>query len=261
MSKNANVSITASGQDERPTHVIIEDPVTGTKILLVDPEFNRVKHQQVSIITKSAESFADAVLASPGSNKLVELRENGEFVYRDALGDKTINTVRFKLLPAPACKVLGLQGGFQFTQRELLQWKDQWPGTLLPDSDNPEADFEDLAHYKAQGVKNVDILTTDTSIRVNVERDDHADGTKVPRFWKGRSPLFDQHTQQEVTLKLEVVTPEAHPQTGAVSGVLTFCFDLWTPAASAVTALAMDDAATAMSALLEGYTLIRGAID
>jgi hypothetical protein len=257
--KNANISVNASGQTEKAPFVVFDDPTTGAHILLVDPEYDVRGHKTVGITAKDAASFAAAVLASPGDNKLIELRDGGEFVYRDNLGDRGINTVNFKLVPSPTAKVLGMSG-FTFTQRELLQWKDQWPGSLLPNSTNPEADFEDLTHFKSKDIKTVDIETTDAAVRIRVDDVDESD-TKLPLLWKGRSPLFDQHTQQDVTLRMEVKKPDADRQTGEVKGVLLFHFTLWTPASCTVMALAMDDAAAQMGSLLTGYTVIRGTIN
>jgi len=239
-----------------------QHPVTQERILLRDPAYQVVEHKRNVVTCVAADSFVAAVHTLQGANGLVELHETGEFVYRDALGAQLVNTVLFALQEAPTAKVLALKSGFACGQKHILQWKDQWPDTLIPQSNSPEATWAAIKSFKYEKGTKFEAAQDDLAITITATVDKKlADSAGViPKFWLGRSPVYDGHAVQEVTLLLEMTVPEADDD-GKLMGELTFAFKLWSPAAQLVQQLAMEDAAATMAeALGAEFTIIRGRI-
>jgi len=257
----ADVSIEAEQDRSEPFAATIH-PLTGAPILLRDPDLSIVEPKLTQVTCSTPESFAAVVQSLAGANRLVELRDDGTFVYRDALGAQTISTVKLKLRMAETAKVLGLQGCFTCGQRDILRWRDQWPETLVPNCAAADvvATWDALAHYQASGVKEVEVEHNDDRIAVRVMRTTGDERSNLPRLWHGISPYFEGHAAQSVTLRLDVEQPEADPKSGVVTGKLLFVFSLWAPAASEVTAAAMQDALAGMAVALPEFTIIRGEI-
>lgn len=260
MSKQAGVDMKVTAKDERPPFVVAEHPITKTPILLVDPELAAVKHPVVDVICDDAVAFADAVHELQGANSLVELTRGADFIYHDALGDALRYSVAYHLEASPTAQVLCLSRDFTKGQRDLVRWGAQWPGTLVPQGEQPEVAWEMIAAYQAKGTKSVAISHGDQRVSVQVERDDHAEGPNLPRLWTATSPVFEGHAPQTVTLRLDITHPEADTNTGQVSGQLTFGFSLWQPASTEVVSAAMNDACEQMRARLPEFTIIRGKI-
>lgn len=261
MSERSEVQIEATADKTTPPFTVATDPVTGVPFLLLDPELKIREHLCNVVKCYDAASFVAAVDALKGKNRLVELRSDGEFFYQGDLGAGCLNAVRFMLTPAPTAGILCLnRDGYEFSQPGLVRWNAQWPGTLVPQDDNPEAVWEQVAAYSAKGVTQVNVIHGDDRISVSVERDDGAGSTRIPRLWTATSPVYEGHAPHTVTLRLDVGHPQADQKTGTVSGQLTFVFSLWQPAASEVEAEAMEGAAQRMSEALPDLTVIRGLI-
>lgn len=241
--------------------VSTQHPVTQEDILLRDPAYEVVPPTRNTITCSTADSFAGAVDAVCGVNALVELADDGCFSYRDAIGGNGTNLVKFALQPSPTARVLALGGGFACTQKQLLQWKDQWPGTLVPESNSPEATFGAIAAFKAEKGTTFEAAQDDLAIRLSATVEKKGADTMgiIPIYWKGISPLYEDHAEQTVTLRLEIKVPDVDSE-GRLVGELKFEFSLWSPAASFVQRLAMDDAAERMGNLLPAFKVIRGRI-
>lgn len=251
-------------EGEKPLEPYIEvvHPVTGETILLRDPAYAVVPHQRESITCDTAASFATVVETVAGANKLIELHDDGVFVYHDAIGGRRIHTVTFSLQEAPTTRVLALRGGFTMTQKQLLQWKDQWPGTLVPQANDPAATFGAITSFKAEKGTQFEAKHDDFAIRLSatVEKKGTDSQGIIPVFWRGISPVFNNHEAVEVILRMEIEVPDLDAD-GNLKGQLLFNFALWSPDAQAVRKQAMDDAAKQMADRLPELQIIRGKIN
>lgn len=258
---NGTVEVKATGTEPLPPSIICKDPVTGVETLFVRPEYAARPHKQFYVRTEDTASFAAAVRDLKGDNPLVMFDANGVFRYHNELGAARELTVGFDLKAHPTAKVLCLDHGLAFTQRELVEWHAQWSDTLvpiMPDGTAPEAAWEAVQKFSLKGTKSVDVEHGDNGLTVAVDVKD-ALPLHLVRLWKAKSPVFDGHEEQKVTLRLDVVAPEADLQTGKVVGDLRFAFRLWTPAASEITNAAREQACEAMAeALGDEFVVIRG---
>lgn len=247
-------------EDYTPPFVIEKHPVDGVPVMLRDPKFIEVQHRQTTVACTIADSFADAVLSLKGPNKLVTLSDAGQFRYIDSLGAHWINGVTFTLRKAVTAGILMLEHDRTFSQQELLRWCAQWPDTLEPICDTPQAMIENLSRYTVKGSKNVQIEHGDKAVSIMVEKTRGDGGTEVPRLWKARSALYEDGEIQEVTLRLDVEEPDLSND-GKLTGELSFTLSLWTPDAEAVKAAAMQAAIAKMAeALGEEFTILRGVV-
>lgn len=132
-----NVSIDVS--EQTAPYTIFKDPRTGADVVLLDPDLKMMEVSPSVISADTLDSFAAVANAikTDGGNALVELNDDGQFTFRDALGPLSRASVTFKLKPSPTTKVLCIVQGFTSAQRDLLRWNEQWPGTLVPIDDNP----------------------------------------------------------------------------------------------------------------------------
>ena len=239
-------------------------PITGVPMTLLDPAYRVVQHRPNSLVLEAPESFVDVVKilgAEEGASDIVQLRSDGQFVYRDKLGPEAKTIATYKLEKHPTAEVLGLaSNGFSFTQRGLLRWCDQWKDTLIPDDDNPAAVLEELANFKATSVKQAAVSHGEGRASISVEADDFAEGTDFPRRWFGVSPLYRDHEALRTELRMDVKLPEADTSTGNAKGALIFIFKLWSPAACEIEDQGIRNALAVMKERLPDFTIIRGMV-
>lgn len=250
-------------QDQRPapfTEAL--DPVTGTPFLLLDPGLTVHRHEPDEIRCNDAASFVACVQASEGDNKLVELRRDALFTYKNALACAVTVRTSYLLNRAETFPVLCLSSPCGFGQRNLVRWNAQWPGTLIPQCNDPEAAWEHIAAYEAKGSEVVAIEHGDEHVSVQVERRNGAPTQKIPRLWEARSPVYEGYSPQTVTLMLDIEHPEVDAKTSEIAGALTFNFSLWRPAATEIHAAAIEEVQDLMQASLgNGFRVIRGQIE
>lgn len=256
--KKAEIKI--EQEEHTPPFVVEKHPIDGVPVMLRDPKFMEVPHAQTTVMCATADSFADAVLSLKGPNRLVTLSDVGGFAYVDAWGQHWINGVRFTLRKAATASILMLECDRTFSQQELLRWCAQWPDTLEPVCDTPQAMIENLSRYTVKGSKNVQIEHGDQAVSIMVEKTRGDGGTEVPRLWTARSAVYEDGERQEVTLRLDVEEPEISND-GKLTGELSFTLSLWTPDAEAVKAAAMQAAIAKMAEVLgEEFTILRGVV-
>lgn len=259
MAKEAKGIMSFESRDGLPPLVEGKHPISGEPILLRDPELQVVKHEVNTVTCSTRESFAAAVLALQGANRLVELRDGAEYVYCDDLGGMTRRVVRLRLLPAVTAKMLCLEKPVSFTQVELVRFAQQYPEVLLPEGGDASV-FERLQHFVVKSATNVQASVGDRSVSLLVDKGEDSNGLNIPVYWRATSPVFEDGEPEIVTLRMDYELPEANANTGQVSGQLKFTFRLWTPDQAEVWRAAMDDAEYTMRGMLPDFTVIRGAI-
>jgi hypothetical protein len=257
-----SIELSADVPEKDPPFVETAHPLTGEPILLVRPPYSMQLHRETVIKCMDAASFAAAVKASTGTNKLVELTDSGLFRWHNERGPCCTEQVYFQLQNAPTRGILCLSGGQSFGQRELIKWHEQWPDTLAPHGFAEEAQaavWEAIAAYKISEVKAAEITAGEDSISVAISTGKTAGSATYPRLWDTASPVFAGHAEFYTTLRLEIIPPEVG-QDGKVTGSLQFAYNLWQPAASVVLEAAMLDAQQRMQDALPDLTVIRGSI-
>jgi hypothetical protein len=238
----------AVDNDLPPSHVV-EHPVSGVPILLRNPALTVIEPTRAGVVCSDAESFAAAVLALEGENKLVELRDSAEFHYKDALAGRTLRAVGFALTASPTAFILCLEKGQSFAQKALLKFVAQHPECLTPQHPQAAAVLENLSNIEIKGSSNFKSVHTRGGISFSAERQSASVGMDIPEFWTACSPLYAGHVEFETTLRLEIVEPGLDDD-GKVKGELAFKFELWTPDALEVKDAAMVDAQVRMGKLL-----------
>jgi hypothetical protein len=257
-------------QQRREPFVEVVHPATTQALLLVDPDYNLVAPARDVTTCADAVSFAAVVKALRGSGDprqpLVELRDNGQFVWRDDLEGRGLQEVRFQLKPAETACVLGLDRPFRLTQPDLLKLHEQHPEALEPiiepldDARDVTAEWAKVRNFASKEVSEVASESGENGIAVTIKRGASSDIQTLATYWHGESPVFHGHEPFAVKLRLEVVKPEADPATGAVRGFLGFSFSLWAPSAQEILDAAFVDATAQMALRLPDMTIIRGEI-
>lgn len=253
-------SMQGRAENDLPSFVEVKEPISGLPMLFRNPALELVSPERTVVRCSDAESFALTVLEIPTANKLVELRNDGQFVYSDVLGAAQLITVRFTLAVCPTAPMLCLSEGRSFGQKALLQFVAQHPDCLLPQHPQGAAVMENLAQLEIKGSSNFQSVHTPGAISVSMERKKDVAGMSIPEFWTARSPLFHDHATMETTLRLEIVEPRLDDE-GRAQGELAFRFELWTPDAEEVRDAAMADARERMAERLPELYVIRGMIE
>lgn len=263
MDKNVKGDVSIDVSQSIAPYTIFKDPRTGADVVLLDPELRLLETTPSAITANTLDSFGAVVaaIATDGGNRLIELNEDGVFTFRDALGPLSRASVTYKLKGAPTTKVLCTGGGFSTSQRDLVRWNEQWPGTLTPDDPQPEAVWEEIASFKVTQSKSVASATSDTKVSVNIEQDDFADGSTFPAFWKAKSAVYEHGAEVEARLRMTLKLPQVDAATQRVTGAPEFSFSLWTPDSRSLLDAALQDAINRLQDVVgEGFTIIRGSI-
>jgi len=257
-SERANVKIETTAESTGESYAVVEHPVSKVPLLLVSPEWQERPPVRRKVTCDDAVSFAKVVSETGGENAFIEFTPGGIFRWVDEIGEGRELTVEYELKPAPTTKLLCLGGFIGFPQKDLLWWNEQWPGTLVPDD---EAAWEFVGAYNEKTTQKAEVSYSEQGVRVAVETEKAKDGKSLslPKFWKAVVPVYAGNDPEEVTLRLEVETPEADGE-GGVTGRLLFKFTLWTPDAESVKYEGRQKAMDRMQDLLENYIVINGRI-
>ena len=268
------IEFKASAEGEKPVSFVAVEPMTGRQVLYVDPKYTAEEWKPTEITCQDVHGFVAAVEGvcqhRIGEVDRVFLSPGGKFVYLNGTPAQTTAVVRYEPKKSATCSMLCAAQGRTFGQRTLIQYGQQWPEVLTPLVTVPDgmtqADAESVAWQKIQVVSVAGSTALEASVgagsgRLLVQKDDGVEAAGLPTFWRVRTPWFDGGAICEAIVRMDWRVPEMDTETGKVKGELEFLFSLWSPAASALEAAAMDDACERMRlALGEGYVVVRGSI-